>query len=66
LVIDPTTLTDGQQFKVRGERGVFAFRGIDADGSIRCYGGATGRGLWRNFNAEQLSKVIKNKQQRDK
>lgn len=60
-MIDPTILRDGQEFKVRHQRGVFVFRGINLDGSIRCFGGAVGRGSWRNFRPETVSKVIKKK-----
>ena len=63
-MIDPTTLTEGQEFRVRGQRGTFVFRGIDADGSVRCYGGPTGRGSWRNFRADAILKVVRKKQQR--
>lgn len=60
-MIEPNKLTEGQEFKVRGERGTFVFRGIDSDGSIRCYGGALGRASWRNFRAETITKVIRKK-----
>lgn len=60
-MIDLTKLTDGQEFKVRGERGVFVYRGIDTDGSVRCYGGVTGHGSWRNFTPDKISKVIRKK-----
>lgn len=58
-MIDPTELTEGQEFRVRNERGVFVFRGIDSDGSIRCFGGAQGRASWRNFRADAVTKVLK-------
>lgn len=58
-------MTDGQEFRVKGERGVFAYRGIDTDGSVRCYGGAIGRGLWRNFQPNQITKIVKSKPTRD-
>jgi hypothetical protein len=55
-------MTDGQEFKVRGERGTFVFRGIDTDGSVRCFGGSLGHGSWRNFKAERITKVLRKKQ----
>lgn len=58
-MIDPTSLHDGQVFKVKGERGTFVFRGFDSDGSIRCFGGAMGHGSWRNFAPDRVSKIIK-------
>ena len=61
-MIDPTTMTEGQEFKIRGERGTFVFRGIDVDGSVRCFGGAVGRTRWRNFRSERITKVIRKKQ----
>lgn len=64
-MIDPTTLIEGQEFRVRNERGTFVFRGIDNDGSIRCYGGALGRGSWRNFKPDAVSKVIRKKNTAD-
>lgn len=64
-MIDPATLTDGQEFRVRSERGVFVFRGIDSDGSVRCFGGAQGRGSWRNFRPERISTVLKKKTPRE-
>lgn len=57
-------MTDGQEFRVKGERGVFVFRGLDNDGSIRCFGGAMGHGAWRNFTPDRVSKVIKIKNRR--
>jgi len=64
-LIDPATFTEGQEFKVRGKRGSFIFKGINADGSVCCYGGASGRGLWRNFHADQITKVIRKKPPRE-
>lgn len=63
-MIDPTTFTEGQEFRVRNERGTFLFRGIDKDGSVRCYGGALGKGSWRNFKPDSISKVIRKKKTR--
>lgn len=60
-MIDLSKLTDGQEFRVRGERGIFVFRGIDTDGSVRCYGGALGHGSWRNFHIDKITKVIRKK-----
>jgi hypothetical protein len=42
-------LSDGDRFKVAGLRGVFVYRGINPDGSVRCFGGVQGREKWRSF-----------------
>ena len=43
------SFSDGERFKVAGLRGVFVYRGINADGSVRCFGGVQGREKWRSF-----------------
>lgn len=64
-MIDPRQMTDGQEFRVRNERGVFIFKGIDSDGSVKCYGGPMGRGSWRNFRPENITAILKKKPPRD-
>jgi hypothetical protein len=43
------SFSDGERFKVAGLRGVFVYRGINADGSVRCFGGVHGKEKWRSF-----------------
>ena len=43
------SFTDGDRFKVAHLRGVFVFRGWNPDGSVRCFGGVSGREKWRSF-----------------
>lgn len=43
------SLSDGDRFKVAGMRGVFVYRGMNVDGSVRCFGGVQGREKWRSI-----------------
>jgi hypothetical protein len=52
-------LSDGDLFRVSGARGVFVFRGMNLDGSVRCFGGVTGRQMWRSFPSERISRRLK-------
>lgn len=52
-------LSDGDLFRVSGARGVFVFRGMNADGSVRCFGGVAGRQMWRSFPPERISRRLK-------
>jgi hypothetical protein len=63
-MIDPSSLIEGQEFRVSNERGTFVFKGVDSDGSVRCYGGTQGYGLWRNFRPDRITKVLKKKPER--
>ncbi|CAB4134809.1 hypothetical protein UFOVP278_13 [uncultured Caudovirales phage] len=52
-------ITDGDWFTVNGLRGKFVCRGFNADGSVRCFGGTTGRERWRSFPTDRVSKILK-------
>lgn len=52
-------LSDGDLFRVSGVRGVFVFRGMNPDGSVRCFGGVAGRQMWRSFPAERSGRRLK-------
>lgn len=52
-------LIDGDWFTVEGLRGKFVCRGFNLDGSVRCFGGTTGRECWRNFPLGRVVKVLK-------
>jgi hypothetical protein len=43
------SFSDGERFKVAGLRGVFVYRGLNPDGSVRCFGGVQGKQKWRSF-----------------
>jgi hypothetical protein len=55
------SFNDGDRFKVAGHRGVFVFRGWNADGSVRCFGGVQGRQSWRSFPVSAGLKPISDK-----
>jgi len=55
------TFNDGDKFKVAGQRGVFVFRGWNADGSVRCFGGTTNRERWRSFPVSAGLKPLSDK-----
>ena len=52
-------ITDGDWFTVNGLRGKFVCRGFNADGSVCCFGGTTGRQRWRSFPLDKVSKILK-------
>lgn len=52
-------ITDGDWFTVNGLRGKFVCRGFNPDGSVRCFGGTTGRQRWRSFPLDRVSKILK-------
>lgn len=52
----------GEELKVRGERGIFRFVGMNAgDGSATVYGGPPGYGMFRSFHLERLRPIPKKK-----
>jgi hypothetical protein len=55
------SFSDGERFKVAGLRGVFVYRGINADGSVRCFGGVQGREKWRSFPISAGLKPLRHK-----
>lgn len=55
------SLRDGDRFKVANLRGVFVFRGWNLDGSVRCFGGVSGREKWRSFPVSAGLKPLQNK-----
>ena len=55
------SFSDGERFKVAGLRGVFVYRGINADGSVRCFGGVQGREKWRSFPISAGLKALPDK-----
>jgi hypothetical protein len=55
------SFSDGERFKVAGLRGVFVYRGINADGSVRCFGGVQGREKWRSFPVSAGLKPLRHK-----
>ena len=59
------SFTDGDRFKVANLRGVFVFRGWNADGSVRCFGGVSGREKWRSFPVSAGLKPLPDKGSRE-
>jgi hypothetical protein len=55
------SFSDGDRFKVAGLRGVFVYRGLNADGSVRCFGGVQGREKWRSFPISAGLKPLRHK-----
>jgi hypothetical protein len=55
------SFSDGDRFKVAGLRGVFVYRGINSDGSVRCFGGVQGREKWRSFPISAGLKPLRHK-----
>lgn len=48
----------GREISVRGERGRFVVRRVDAErGEITCWGGPTGREMWRTFRIDRVAVV---------
>jgi hypothetical protein len=52
---------DGDRFKVANLRGVFVYRGMNPDGSVRCFGGVQGREKWRSFPVSAGLKPLRSK-----
>jgi hypothetical protein len=55
------SFSDGDRFKVAGLRGVFVYRGMNLDGSVRCFGGVQGREKWRSFPLSAGLKPLRHK-----
>jgi hypothetical protein len=55
------SFSDGERFKVAGLRGVFVYRGLNPDGSVRCFGGVQGREKWRSFPLSAGIKPLRHK-----
>jgi hypothetical protein len=55
------SFNDGDRFKVASQRGVFIFRGWNADGSVRCFGGTQGRERCRSFPVSAGLKPLSDK-----
>ena len=55
------SFSDGDRFKVAGLRGVFVYRGLNRDGSVRCFGGMQGREKWRSFPVSAGLKPLSDK-----
>jgi hypothetical protein len=58
-IVDTTT-----EISIDGEAGRFKFLYVNADGSVCCYGGKQGHGMFRSFNTDRIKRVHYKKKMR--
>ena len=52
-VVDEVQIDAGQKLIIEGEEGTFAFRYLNTDGSLTCWGGVNQHESWRSFRPER-------------
>lgn len=51
--VDGVSIDAGQRLIIEGEEGNFAFRYVNPDGSLTCWGGVNQHESWRSFRPER-------------